>query len=66
MYVVQVKSLDGTKVEYYRASNLTEAKLFQCSTPGFVYIFTAHEFLSGLRKVPIEPRTNTTDFDVIM
>jgi hypothetical protein len=52
MYIVQVKDLDGT-VTNYCAKNLTEAKLYQQTTPKFVNIFSAYDFMAKLPKLPL-------------
>jgi len=64
-YIIKVVSLSGDKVEYFRANNLTEAKLFQTSSVNYVYIFTAHEFINKLPRVPVN-RKQQSDFDVIL
>ena len=65
MYIVQVQNLEGTKMQYYRARSLTEAKLFQMSSPNFVHIYSAQDFLSRLQVVPINTKVKD-DFDVIL
>jgi len=64
MYIIQVQNLDKTKTEYYRAANLTEAKLYQMQSVNFVNIFTAQDFLSRLPRVRVEKKRS--DFDVIL
>lgn len=51
-YIVQVKDLDG-KTTYYCAKNKYEATLYSNSTPKYVHIFSAQEFLNSLPKLPI-------------
>ena len=65
MYIVQVQNLEGTKMKYYRARNLTEAKLFQMSSTNFVHIYSAQDFLSRLQVVPINPKVQD-NFDVTL
>jgi hypothetical protein len=64
MYIVIVKDLDS-KIKYYRAKNLTEAKLYQSQTLKWVYIMTPHEFLSKLERLPLETKREE-NFDVIL
>lgn len=51
-YIVQVKDLDGN-ISYYCAKNKHEATLYRDSTPRYVHIFSAQDFLNSLPKLPI-------------
>ena len=66
MYIIEVQNIDKSKTEYYRAINLTEAKLYQMSTPNFVHVYSAHEFLSLLPRVPLGNKKKDNNFDVTL
>jgi hypothetical protein len=66
MYIVQVKDLASGTVNNYCARNLTEAKLYQQTTPKFVNIFSAHEFMAKLPKLPIEHKPDKTIEDYLL
>lgn len=65
MYIVQVRDLDGAVINYC-AKNLTEAKLYQQTTPKFVNIFSAHEFMSKLPKLPMSNSTKNNIEDYLL
>jgi len=64
MYIIRVENLDRSKVEYFRAQNMTDAKLFQSQSMNYVDVFTSREFLEKLPLIQVQ-RKPKSNFDVI-
>lgn len=61
-YIVQVRDLDGS-IEYYCAKTKYEAQIYQDTTPKFVKIFSAQDFLNSLAKLPVDFKKHNKKLD---